>query len=123
MLIEFSATNYRSILERQTLNLTASTYFKELEASNTFAPTQAAQGMLRLLRSAVLYGPNASGKSTLIEALQFVRQQVLLSQKESQAGEAIDVTPFKLKAQSRTADSEFEITFVEQGVRYVSHPG
>ena len=118
MLIEFSATNYRSILERQTLNLTASTYFKELEASNTFAPTQAAQGMLRLLRSAVLYGPNASGKSTLIEALQFVRQQVLLSQKESQAGEAIDVTPFKLKAQSRTADSEFEITFVEQGVRY-----
>lgn len=93
MLIEFSATNYRSILERQTLNLTASTYFKELEASNTFAPTQAAQGMLRLLRSAVLYGPNASGKSTLIEALQFVRQQVLLSQKESQAGKPSTLPP------------------------------
>lgn len=117
MLIEFSVTNYRSILERQTLNMTASTYFKELESLNTFMPDQN-DGVPRLLRSTVLYGPNASGKSTLIQALQFVRGQVLNSQKESQAGDVIDVVPFKLTADSRTADSEFEVTFVEQGVRY-----
>lgn len=117
MLIEFSVTNYRSILERQTLNMAASTYFKELESLNTFIPDQD-DGVPRLLRSTVLYGPNASGKSTLIQALQFVQGQVLNSQKESQAGDAIDVMPFKLMAESRAADSEFEITFVEQGVRY-----
>lgn len=117
MLIEFSVTNYRSILERQTLNMAASTYFKELESLNTFVPDQD-DGVPRLLRSTVLYGPNASGKSTLIQALQFVEGQVLNSQKESQAGDAIDVVPFKLTAASRAADSEFEITFVEQGVRY-----
>lgn len=117
MLIEFSVTNYRSILERQTLNMAASTYFKELESLNTFIPDQD-DGVPRLLRSSVLYGPNASGKSTLIQALQFVKAQILNSQKESQAGDAIDVVPFKLTAASRTADSEFEITFVEQGVRY-----
>ena len=36
MLIEFSVTNYRSILERQTLSMAASSYFKEFEALNTF---------------------------------------------------------------------------------------
>lgn len=117
MLIEFSVTNYRSILERQTLNMAASTYFKELESLNTFMPDQD-DGVPRLLRSTVLYGPNASGKSTLIQALQFVKGQVLNSQKESQAGDAIEVVPFKLTAESRAADSEFEVTFVEHGVRY-----
>jgi uncharacterized protein len=117
MLIEFSVTNYRSILQRQTLNMAASSYFKELESLNTFAPDQG-DGVPRLLRSTVLYGPNASGKSTLIQALRFMENQVLNSQKESQAGDAIDVQPFKLSAASRAADSEFEVNFVEQGVRY-----
>lgn len=117
MLVEFSVTNYRSILERQTLNMAASSYFKELESPNTFIPDQDG-GVPRLLRSTVLYGPNASGKSTLIQALRFVKDQVLSSQKESQAGDLIDVVPFKLTAASRAADSEFEVTFVEQGVRY-----
>ena len=117
MLIEFSVTNYRSILERQTLSMAASSYFKEYEESNTFAPGLDDK-MPRLLRSSVLYGPNASGKSTLIQALQFVKTQVLNSQKESQAGDEIDVVPFKLTAESRSSDSEFEVTFVELGVRY-----
>ena len=117
MLIEFSVTNYRSILERQTLNMTASSSFKKLESLNTFDPHPGA-GLPRLMRSTVLYGPNASGKSTLIQALKLVKTQVLNSQKESQAGDAIDVVPFKLTAQSRQGDSEFEVTFIEQGVRY-----
>ena len=117
MLIQFSVTNCRSILGRQTLNMAASTYFKELDASNTFLP-ELDGGLPRLLRSTVLYGPNASGKSAFIQALRFVQEQVLNSQKESQAGDPIDVTPFKLTADSRAADSELEVTFVEQGVRY-----
>ena len=117
MLIQFSVTNCRSILGRQTLNMAASTYFKEFEASNTFLP-EFDDGLPRLLRSTVLYGPNASGKSAFIQALSFVQEQVLNSQKESQAGDPIDVMPFKLTADSRAADSEFEVTFVEQGVRY-----
>ncbi len=117
MLIEFSVTNYRSILERQTLSMAASSYFKEYEELNTFAPALDSS-MPRLLRSSVLYGPNASGKSSLIQALQFVKNQVLNSQKESQAGDEIDVAPFKLTAPSRSSDSEFEVTFVELGIRY-----
>jgi hypothetical protein len=66
MLIEFSVTNYRSILERQTLNMAASTYFKELESLNTFIPDQD-DGVPRL-RVPLCIAPTHR-KSTLIQAL------------------------------------------------------
>ena len=97
--------------------MAASSYFKELEPLNTF-DIGSSEKMPRLLRSAVLYGPNASGKSTLVQALGFMKDRVLNSQKESQAGDEINTVPFKLTASSRSAESEFEIAFVEQGVRY-----
>lgn len=117
MLIQFSVANYRAILERQTLSMMASKYFKELEALNTF-PAGEAESMPRLLRANVVYGPNASGKSTLVDAFDFMQDRVVNSAKESQANEDIKVTPFKLTSASRVADSEFEVTFVEGGVRY-----
>lgn len=116
MLIQFSVENYRSIRDKQTLSLAASKYFKELDV-NGFAVGVSEQ-VPRLLRSSVLYGPNASGKSTLINAVDFMREQVIHSAKESQANEEIDVVPFKLSASSRAQDSEFEVAFVEAGVRY-----
>ena len=117
MLIQFSVENYRSILGRQTLNMAASKYFKELESLNTFE-TEAVEQVPRLLRSNVIYGPNASGKSTLVNALDFMRDRVINSAKESQANEEIEVTPFKLTVASRAGDSEFEVAFIEEGVRY-----
>ena len=117
MLIEFSVTNYRSISERQTLNLAASDAYSELETTNTVADDFEA-GAPKLLRSVAVYGPNASGKTTLIRALEFMQDCVVLSAKESQAGESIDTVPFKLTERTRSAPSEFEVTFVEGGVRY-----
>jgi hypothetical protein len=117
MLLEFSVANYRSIRERQTLSMASSAYFKEMEELNTFEAGTGEKTPL-LLRSAVLYGPNASGKSTLIQALDFMQDRVLHSQRESQVGDEIDTVPFKLSATSRASDSEFEISFVERGVRY-----
>ena len=117
MLIQFSVENYRSILDRQSLNMAASRYFKELEALNTF-DSGAAERVPRLLRSCVIYGPNASGKSTLVRALAFMRDLVINSAKESQANEEIDVEPFKLTTASRQGDSEFEVAFVEGGIRF-----
>jgi hypothetical protein len=117
MLIQFSVENYRSILDRQTLNMSASKYFKELEQLNTF-DAGAIEQVPRLLRSSVVYGPNASGKSTLVNALDFMRDRVINSAKESQANEEIEVTPFKLTAASRAGESEFEVAFIEEGVRY-----
>ena len=74
MLIEFSATNYRSIREKQTLSLAASKYYGELKDQNCFE--SGIPGVPKLVRSAVIYGPNASGKSNLLLALSFMQYMV-----------------------------------------------
>jgi AAA15 family ATPase/GTPase len=115
MLIEFSLSNFRSVLGRQTLSMVAASY-DEMRAFNSF-DSGLSGAMPRLLRSAVLYGPNASGKSTLIHALDFMQTLVLQSHGH-QAGDKLQTTPFKLAVASREDDSEFDITFVQEGVRY-----
>ncbi len=115
MLIEFNVTNYLSIREQTTLSLVKAKS-EELKSTNTFVP--GAPATPELLRSSALYGANASGKSNFIKALQFMRGLVMRSASESQAGEKLSVTTFLLDETSRKKPSEFEVTFVSQGVRY-----
>ena len=115
MLIEFSVKNYRSFWEQQTLSMAAGPT-KDLRESNTFSPSL--QELPRLLRSAVVYGPNGGGKSNLVKALSFMQNLVLLSAKESQEGEHIALKPFLLHPEGPSRGSEFEIVFVEGGIRY-----
>ncbi len=117
MLIEFSVENFKSIRERQTISMVASNYYKELLDENTFE-VDSAEEFPRLLKTAVIYGPNASGKSSLVEAMTLMDWMVCFSAKESQADDDIDVAPFKLSKESREADTELEISFFEEGVRY-----
>lgn len=115
MLIEFSVTNYRSFLTPQRLTLTANTA-AELQEENTFVSP--VSSLPRLLHSAVVYGPNAAGKSNLIQAISFMKRFVLSSAKESQEGERIDVKPFLFKKESSQKPSEFEVLFIQGGIRY-----
>ena len=115
MLIEFSVTNYRSFLPTQSLTLTANTA-TELQEENSFVSP--VSNLPRLLRSAVVYGPNAAGKSNLIQAIAFMKKFVLSSAKESQEGETIDATPFLFNRQSSRGPSEFEVLFIQDGIRY-----
>jgi len=115
MLIEFNVTNYLSIREQATLSLVKAKS-EELKSTNTFVP--GAPATPDLLRSSALYGANAAGKSNFIKALQFMQGLVMRSAKESQAGEKMAITPFLLDETSRNKPSEFEVTFVNQGVRY-----
>ena len=115
MLIEFRVKNFRSLRGEQALSLVASKD-KTLLASNTqetgikAAPT--------LLRSAVVYGANASGKSNLIKALQYMRGVVTESATVIQPGQTFSVQPFRLDAGSADKPTEFEITFIVDHVRY-----
>ena len=115
MLIEFSVTNYRSFLPTQSLTLTANTS-TELQEENTFVSP--VSNLPRLLRSAVVYGPNAAGKSNLVQAIAFMKSFVLSSAKESQEGEKIDATPFLFNRQGSRNPSEFEVLFIQDGIRY-----
>lgn len=113
MLIEFSIKNYRSIKERQTLSL-VSTSSQELRETNT---TAILGGKQSLVRSAVIYGPNASGKTNIVKALNAMREIVLRSA-QRQRGDELFVTPYLFDAETQQLPTEFEVVFISQGVRY-----
>lgn len=115
MLVEMTVANFRSFRETQTFTL-AKGKGDEMLATNTF--DAAAANNISLLRSAAIYGPNASGKSNLLLALQAMKQIVLESAINLQRGDKLPVTPFRLNPQSRQQPSEFEVTFLVEGVRY-----
>jgi AAA15 family ATPase/GTPase len=115
MLLEFRVRNYRSIRDEQALTLVASGD-KELAATH-LAPT-GLKAAPNALRSVVVYGPNASGKSSLLRALDYLRAVVAESATIIQPGQTYNVQPFKLDAASAQQPTEFEITFLLSGVRH-----
>lgn len=116
MLVEFSAENFRSYRERQTLSMVRGKLkdIDKLESHSFPFPDKKDMG---LLRSAAIYGANASGKSNLIKALAAMQKMV----KESagwQRGKELPVTPYALTKETMTAPSEFEITFFANDTRF-----
>lgn len=115
MLIEFSVANFRSVLSRQTLGLVANT--KDDHLSRNVA--SAGHDIDGVLRSAVIYGPNAAGKSNLLRALQTLQSLVVNSAVATQEGQLLSVSPFLLDQASATQPSEFGIVFVaDDSTRY-----
>ncbi|MDO8749415.1 MAG: ATP-binding protein [Candidatus Omnitrophota bacterium] len=111
MLIQFSVGNFKSFKDIATISLMA-TARKEHEETNTFI----AKDKLRLLKNAVIYGANASGKSNLIQAMRFVKSFVLFSTKD--VTDKIKVTRFKLSTETENQPSTFEIIFMHERIRY-----
>jgi AAA15 family ATPase/GTPase len=112
MLIAFSVQNFRSIRDLQTLSLEARKD-DHLAWSNVIE-----DGKLRLVKSAAIYGPNASGKSSVIDAMIWFRGFVLESSKEGQAGDSISVKPFVLSSETESAPSHFEVEFRLNGLDF-----
>jgi len=115
MLVEFRINNFRSLRDEQVLSLVAS---KDKALLDTHTLTTNLKAAPRLLRSAVLYGANASGKSNLIKGLQYMRGVVIESATVIQPGQTYAVQAFKLDAECASQPTEFEVTFILEGVRY-----
>jgi AAA15 family ATPase/GTPase len=111
MLIGFSVGNYKSFKETVTLSMVASSITeedKELNENNVFPIND----KLSLLKSAAIYGANASGKSNLVAAINFMKWFVLNSSKETQVSDAIDTEAFRLSTETEKEPSFFEIVFI-----------
>lgn len=117
MLIEFSIGNYRSFKDKVTFSMVAANIVakeKELDDNNVFT----VYDDLRLLKSAAIYGANASGKSNLAKALSFMKWFMINSSKETQSTEKIGVEPFELSTETEAEPSLFEIVFILDGKKY-----
>jgi len=114
MLIEFRVSNFRSLRDEQVLSMVASND-KSLQ-DNTI--TTVHHAVSRLLKTAVVYGANASGKSNLIKALQFMRGVVLESASLVQPGQSYNLQAFRLDDAFAGQATQFELTFMLDNVRY-----
>ena len=112
MLIELQVKNFRSFRGPAVFSM-AKTAGAELADTHTFESQALATPSL--LKSAAVYGPNASGKTNLVYALVIMKGLVTLPFRED---EPMPVSPFRLDANSRKQPCEFEVIFVSEGVRY-----
>ena len=110
MLIQFSVENYLSIKDKVVLSLLAS---KDTEHSEHLI----IGGNKNYLKSSVIYGANASGKSNVLNAFWFMVNYVLTSHNQ-QVHKSIDRTPFKFDRETPARPSSFEVIFTANGIRY-----
>lgn len=115
MLINFSVTNYRSVHGTQSFSMIAS---KDTDRGDQNCIDTNIAIIPNALRSAVLYGANASGKSNFISALAFMRSMIETSATGIREGQALNVAPFRFDENASQSPSEFEVTFLENDVRY-----
>lgn len=108
MLLEFKCSNHRSMKEKVNFSMIAGSDHTSEELLKEF-------GNFKVLRSAVIYGANGSGKSNFISALAFMRELVSNSI-HHQPGQMVFQARHKLNAEE--TPSEYNIQFVRNNIRY-----
>ncbi len=114
MLLRFSLENHLSINKEQELSMIAAS----LKGDGGMLIRTPAIPKEYLLASAIIYGPNASGKSNFIDGLSLMREAVLYSQSRWEVGSGVHSFPFLLEAGRNEYPSKFEVDFVSEGVRF-----
>jgi AAA15 family ATPase/GTPase len=110
MIINFSIQNFGSIKDKQILSFEAD---KSNHLENYYiVPING----LRLLKLGLIYGANASGKTIILKALQFLRKIVL--EPEAKKTEQFDFKPFLFDFESQKQNSILSIDFIQNGKRY-----
>lgn len=117
MLIQFSIGNFLSFKEQSTLSLLAST-LKDIQITAEDVIFNVEGTDLALLKSATIYGANASGKSNFIKAMEFFKWYVINSSKDIQAGEHVSIESFRLNSSTIEEPSYFEAVFCDNEYQY-----
>lgn len=113
MLIRFRVANHRSICDEQELSFIATQLNERKENAVSF------EGLgISLLKTIAIYGGNASGKSNILHALQFMRNVVINSQGHWKPKAPINREPFLLDPQKAKEPSFFEVDLLIHEKRY-----
>lgn len=112
MLLQFSVENFRSFKERAVLSMEAS--------KDTVHPDHVVtMGKERLLKTAAIFGANASGKSNLFKAMA-AALEIIRESDSRQISEPIrQIVPFKFSNETVNKPSSFEFVFITEQKKYV----
>ncbi|MCD6366874.1 MAG: ATP-binding protein [Bacteroidales bacterium] len=110
MIVNFNIKNFGSVKKQQTLSFEAEKT-KHLE---DFYISKIKN--LRLLKIALIYGANASGKTTILKALDFLRQLVI--EPAEKKTEQLDFKPFLFDKNTPKESTILSIDFIQNDIRY-----
>jgi AAA15 family ATPase/GTPase len=110
MIVNFSIQNFGSIKDKQTLSFEAdkSTHLEDAYIVNF--------GGQRILKLALIYGANASGKTTILKALDFLRNIVL--EPERKKTNELEFNPFLFDRKTPKQNSIISIEFFHNDIKY-----
>lgn len=115
MLLRFAVENFLSIRDQQELLLTASKQIKDRDDILIDCGTPTGRRALPVI---VIYGANASGKSNLLRAFNYMQRAILFSHSQGSPKGGVPRDIHALDPDSADKPSVFEIDFVLDGVRY-----
>jgi AAA15 family ATPase/GTPase len=119
MVLEFKVENFRSFNTQQVFSFVAES--TKSKPNNVFEAPLPKGTSVRLLKSAVIYGANASGKSNFLKAFQALRFLITQSDGFKIDREINCYEPFLLDKTSRYKPTKFEITFIVKGEENVKY--
>ena len=104
MIAEFKIQNYLSVKSEQILSFepTTDTLMKD-------EYTVEVKDNVRLLKTGLIYGANASGKTNLLQALSFFRE--LITDNPKDKTQKLKVIPFLLNDSSKNESTVFSLSF------------
>lgn len=111
MLIQFNFKNFKSFRDEASLDLSAA-------KMTEFSDRVVSEGNDKILPMAAIYGANASGKSNIYNAFEYMADYVIESFKygdEEEKFEEYRPTPFLFDSVSNDAESSFEVYFTIPG--------
>ena len=118
MLLEFNIENFLSFKNFSTLSMIGAKSFKEYEPTNIIKVDK----HIKLLKSIVLYGNNASGKSNLISSIAFMKNIIINSFRdaliENNFDNSFSNNKFLLDTESGKQPSHFEMVFIIETIKY-----
>ncbi|RAI97854.1 hypothetical protein LX64_04903 [Chitinophaga skermanii] len=111
MIVNFSVQNFGPIKDKQTLSF-------EADKSSLLEDYYIIQALddVRVLKLGLIYGANASGKTTILNALDFLRDLVI--EPETKKTETLDFNPFLFDVESSLQNSHISIDLIQNGTRY-----
>lgn len=115
MILNINITNYRSFKDRKVFTMIAESSNSKDE--NVFYHPIGKNENIKLLKTSLIFGSNASGKTTLLRAM-FELRDLIVNSKITVGNEIKAYDPFRFSEETKNAPVEFTIEFIIKSIKY-----